>query len=268
MTTATGTTPAQLLELWLDGGGLKSQYYQYVDSIRTGEPFYADMLANKGRAVAEAVMHERINRLRVSKYAAGIEPVARGMLALAQASNTSNRVKAIEVRGRFPYPTSYSISNPSKMVVVFNHQTSGCGCQLPKSSGIFSIDGLLGLRAVTLQVGNSRKSGEQTAQLGLVLPNRAHPNEPANSFVVAAIELTGETYGHDRTLRFDREGLLLHALGLANLDRAVNTMTSSYSQFDDAIGFPGATNYLADSLPELGEYFAALALDVGPGHKH
>jgi hypothetical protein len=44
------------------------------------------------------------------------------------------------------------------------------------------------------------------------------------------------------------------------------------SDFDDAVGFPGATDYLADNLPRLGEYFAALAKTAGTfmggEHKH
>jgi hypothetical protein len=38
-------------------------------------------------------------------------------------------------------------------------------------------------------------------------------------------------------------------------------------RFDDAVGFPGATDYLANALPKLGEYFAGAAKNL-TDHEH
>lgn len=270
MTTTTNTAATQLLEEWLVDGALASQYDLYIDRIRTGDSFYTKTLAKEGRVAAEAAMEKWNKRDRMSDYAAGIEPVARGMLALAQTPTKDELVKVIEVGERMPFPTSYSISNPSHMMVVLNRQAPGCGCQQPKGSDIFSTYGRLGLKAVTLHVGYSREYGKQTAQLGLVLPNRAFKLERQNEdgFVVAAIELTGWTMGHKLAPGFYKGGALMYSLGLVGLDDAIGMMSGSGGHFDDAIGFPGATDFLADSLPGLGDYFTALAEKLSSDHKH
>ena len=225
------------------------------------------MLAKKGLEAAEAAMISWNNRDRVSDYAAGIEPVARGIYALSQASSEDKLVRFVEVRDRMLFPISYAI-NPSQMVVFFNRQAPKCGCQQLKNSDIFSPHGDLGLKAVTLQMGYSREYNKLTAQLGLVLPNRAHANESGNGFVVAAIKLSGWTTSFVRALSFDSDEVLVYSLGLAGLEQAVTTMSSSGGEFDHVIGFPGATNFLADSLPGLGKYFVALAERLSPIHKH
>lgn len=271
MTTATNPSAAQLLDEWLTNGVLTSQYHTYLDShILTGDSFYTKTLAKKGQEAADAALYEWNERGRMSDFAAGIEPVARGMLALAQASTKDDLVKVIEVKERMPYPTSFSISNPSQMVVAFNHHAPGCGCQQPKGSDLFSIYGRLGLKAVTLQVGYSRQLGKRTAQLGLVLPYRALKlaRQTEDGYVVAAIELTGWTDGHNITPVFYGDEALMYSLGLAPLDRAVRMINDSGGHFDDAIGFPGATSFLADSMPVLGKYFADLAKMLGSDHKN
>jgi hypothetical protein len=45
-------------------------------------------------------------------------------------------------------------------------------------------------------------------------------------------------------------------------------LKTSGGYFEDAIGFPGATDYLADALPNLGTYFTALAEKLSADHTH
>lgn len=53
---------------------------------------------------------------------------------------------------------------------------------------------------------------------------------------------------------------------MIGMDRAIMRSRSSGGHFDDAIGFPGATDYLANTLPNLGKYFAELATMLTSHH--
>lgn len=270
MTTATDTAAAQLLEEWLASNRLASQYDTYVNAqIRSGDSFYTKLLTEKGETAAEEALREWDARSRMSDFAAGIESVAQGMLALARIDTKGEHAKVVDVAEHAAFPRCYNIYGPSKMVVVFNQQAPGCGCNQPVGSDAFAPYGRLGLKAVTLQAGNSYQGGT-VAQLGLVLPHRTLDPKDTNkdAYTVAAIELNGFTNGHTYAPGLYKEGYLRYALGLIELDRAVGCMSSSGGHFDDAVGFPGATDYLADALPKLGNYFTALAEKLSSDHKH
>ncbi|HSH31946.1 MAG TPA: hypothetical protein VK963_04745 [Candidatus Saccharimonadales bacterium] len=271
MTTATDIAAVQLLEEWVTGNGLASKYDTYVNTqIRTGDSFYTKLLTEKGQTAAEEALREWNTRSRMSDFAAGIEPVAQGMLALARVDTEGKYAMVVDVDEHAPFPHCYDISGPSKMIVVFNQQAPGCGCNQPIGSDAFAPYGRLGLNAVTLQVSDGRRYGNTAAQLGLVLPQRAlDPKDmDKDAYTVAAIELNGFITGHTYTPGFYKNGYLRYALGLIELDRAVGCWQASGGHFDDALGFPGATDYLADALPKLGEYFTALAERLDSDHKH
>lgn len=248
MTTATNTATVQLLQEWITGNHLASQYSTYVNTqIRTGDTFYTKLLKDKGEAAAEEALRKWDAQCRRSDFAAGIEPVAKGMLALARIDTNGKNTKAIDVTEHMLFPHCYDIDGPSKMVVVF-------------CSGAFDPYERLGLKAVTLQVGDSL-SGNTVAQLGLVLPQRVLDPKDANkdAYTVVTIRPDGFTNSYKCAPALHRDSHLRYALGLIELEQVISCWYSSGRHLDDAVGFPGATDYLANVLPKLGEHFTTLA---------
>jgi hypothetical protein len=271
MTTATNASAAELLEEWITGERLTSYYDVYVNAkIRFGNSFYTQLLAEKGETAAEEALRKWEAKKRMRAFAAGIEPVAKGMLALARTDIKGERAKVVDVVDKNgPFPYCYDISGPSKMIVMFNQRASGYVRNEPIGSEIFATYGQLGLKAVTLQVGWSHQHSSTAAQLGLVLPQRVLDAKDVNrdSYTVVAVELNGYTNCYTYSPGLYRDGYLQYALGLIKKEQAVGCISSSGGSFDSAVGFPGATNYLADALPKLGEYFTAMAEKLSSDHK-
>jgi len=105
------------------------------------------------------------------------------------------------------------------------------------------------------------------AQLGLVLPQRTYEWISNDGFTVATIDLTGFTGGQTYAPHFGPNGYLDYALGVIDLETAVNKFSNG-GGLGEAFGFPAATDYLANALPNLGKYFADLTTMLTSGHKH
>lgn len=271
MTTETYNPAAQLLGKWISGNRLVSQHETYLnEQIRTGRSFYTDALATEGRVAAEQMLQEWIAKSRMNDFAAGIEPVASGMLALARIDTESKYTKVVAPIEQAPFPHCHDIYGPSNMVVVFNRQVPACSCKLPDGAEDLTPYGQLGLMAVTLEVGNAYRPGRTAAQLGLVLPSRARrpKAEDEVAYVVVTADVNGYTNGHTYHRGFYHDTYLEYALGLADLRQTTSSGERSGGELEDHAGFPGATQYLADALPRLAEYFAALATDLNNPHTH
>jgi hypothetical protein len=51
-------------------------------------------------------------------------------------------------------------------------------------------------------------------------------------------------------------------LGLVGAERVFNCLGINGGNFDTAVGFPGAKDYLATALPWLSQYLSALAANI------
>ncbi len=257
----------KMLEALLAKGALASQHEASIEEIRNGKDnFYTRLLAKEGKDAAEAELDELNRRKRWSDFASTIELVARGMLAIAEIDSKSEYTKVVEAPALYKFPHCDTIWEPTKMIVVYNPEAPGC-CSQPEGSDNWGRHGRLGLKAVTLHAGQDYR-GVDVAQLGLVLPQRTFENISKDGFTVATISLEGRTAGHTYAPHFVTDGYLDHSLGMIGMDRAVNRFSSGGGHFDDAIGFPGATDYLANNLPHLGKYFAELATMLPSDDEH
>ncbi len=257
-----------MLEALLTNGALASQYEASIEKIRNGEDnFYARLLAKEGKDAAEAQLDELNRCKRWSDFASTIELVARGMLAFAQVDCEGKYTKVVEAPALYKFPHCDTIWEPTKMIVVYNPDAPGYS--QPEGSEIWGRHGRLGLKAVTLHAGQDYR-GVDVAQLGLVLPQRAlsAKNMSEDGFTVATINLEGRTDGHSHSPRgFVHDGYLKYSLGLLDMEKAVNRFCFG-GGLDDAVGFPGATDYLANNLPQMGKYFADLAAMLPSHHEH
>ena len=255
-----------MLEALLAEGALASQYEAYIKEIRNGEDnFYARLLAEEGKDAAEAALDELNRSKRWSDFASTIELVARGMLAFAQVDSEGKYTKVVEDPGLYKYPRCQEIYVPTKMLVVYNPEAPGCS--QPEGSEIWGRQAQFGLKAVTLHAGHDYR-GVDVAQLGLVLPQRTFENISKDGFTVATINLEGRTAGQTYAPHFGRDRYLDYSLGVIGMEMAVSKFSHGGGPLDNAIGFPGATDYLANNLPQLGKYFTELAAMLTSHHKH
>ncbi len=258
---------AEILKKWLRSGCLQSQYQAYVDSLASmKDSWYNRTMNEKGPEAARA----ELAQLRRSEFAASIESVARGMLAMAQADPEGKTTQVLILGEKSQFPRHWSLDQSAPTVVVFNRQAPGCGCNAPEGSDVWSLHGRMWLKAVTLQAGRLYNGGS-VAKLGLVLPQRVNTDDKAwkEGFTVATIDLEGSVNAERLSPNgFPRDGYLMYELGLTSLEDALYCLKSSGGHFDDAMGFPGARDYLANALPALASYFTALAASLNHDHNH
>lgn len=264
----------------LENGLLRSQYKEYVDKkircrnkpFNANDTFYTRICAEKGEDVAEARLREWNASIRRSDYASLIEPVARGMLMLQSVDRDRGKaeyVKLIDITHETPFPHHNQL-NRGNMFVLINRNAPGCGCMMPVDWEIFGPSGRLGIRAVVLSC-YSMNNNHNATELGIVLPVRKYddldPQLRKSGFTVARIHLDGHTDAETYIPNVSDPDFLMKMLGLMEgpLPRSEVSMGG---HFDDAVGFPGATDYLADHLPRLEHYFSELAEKLNHNHKH
>jgi len=275
MTTSSSRTITALENL-IETGAFASQMQVSTRMFRNGNMAYAETLANEGWAVAERQLTERMRRYHYDAYASCIEPIVRGIVALAKAKDGSLvDITACTTR---VYTSIDAQNGPRSKFIAFNTEAPGCGCMQPAGSDTFGPYGDLGLRAVILETGYGYDSFK--AELSLVLPawgtGLSAPKH--GDFIIAKLDTTGYSVG-DRyspyvttdegvTEEFtDTAVYLKHLLGMKLIGRRVGAFQTG-SSINQVIGFPGAEDYLAAKLPDLGNYFVALAEKLSTPHKH
>ena len=145
------------------------------------------------------------------------------------------------------------------MFVAFNQEPKHGNCLSLPGGEDWAPDGRLSLKAVTLQAGLNREY-EVVAELGLILPLRGEAAKHSKEgYVVVGIELTGYTNAISFEPRLANNGFLMYQLGMIGAEKAISSCSSSGGDLDYAIGFPGATSYVATALPSLAKYLTALA---------
>ncbi|MEO5949292.1 MAG: hypothetical protein ABIP74_02730 [Candidatus Saccharimonas sp.] len=260
-----------LLTEWLaDGGYLESKYHTYrlTQILHRKNSAYMRVFEKEGEEAADKWLAGWEARTRVMDFAAAVHPIAEGMLALAKSDPEGRYTVATDVTDDMVYPRSDRIGNPSKMVVVFNRQVPGCGCTQPKNSELFGEYGSLGLKAITLQRGYS--SFGDMAMVGLILPSRSvyQGMSNPNAFNVLTFDMTGLIDPVQYNPELYANGVLRYAMGLDTLESALSMTVSSGGIADQKIGFPGATSFIADNLPNLVSYLKELASKLSADHTH
>jgi hypothetical protein len=266
MRASTATDVERLLRSLLASGYLRSQYDRYVNTeIRTGSrTFYTRIAEELGSDAAESALRDWNAVHRLSDYANVIEPVARGMLAMAAINTQKKYVSVLDNNPRTKI-FNYSMPGPSRIVLV-NAPAPGCGCTQPPNWEIFGPDGRLGLKAVVLYFNHNDPGA---TGLGIILPAR---NTQASAvgrcgFTVAQITSSGRTDTATFLPQAPDEHFLMKLLGQhPGYPRVGCSFFGGH--FDDGVGFPGATDYLANHLPKLEAYLTELARKLSGGHRH
>lgn len=260
-------SPVTVLSRWLSSGALKPQVQQWFEGLRNMEDsFYQKVLKDSGRAAAERSLVE-IDELRhLTKFASCIEPVAQGILALAQTENGNKglRVRTFDHNSRIPMVYGF---NTGMMIMIRNPEVPGCGCSQPTGAEAFGKYGELGLKAIVLMVGTSSRDSRNcpTACLGLILPGIHGDNGAA--FRIAEIRLDGNTNAHTYSPKVDPETYVDSIFGI-NEKPPVWTGMSSGGGFDNAFGYPGGGDYLAKHIAQLGPYLVSAAAKLSGTHAH
>jgi len=267
-------TPTERLNSWLEHGYFETEYPGYLAAniLAPGaDSFYARILREQGREAAQAALQRWETGLRMADFASAIKPAVLGMRDLALIDDTPVRlVRESDFRSeRNGFPRRHGKGKGDDLLVIaFNVQAPGCGCAQPEQSDVFGPYGRLGLIAVTIQASNL--ASDRNVQLGLVLQSR-HIVDGAvnhNGYTVLTVDNEGHTDAHTYQPRMQRGTYLMYSLGLLPPGRVFSTYCQSGGHLDDAIGFPGATTYVADNIAGLGSYFSDLANRLGPHREH
>lgn len=267
------------LENLVEAGAFASQAAADIDrTFRHGdrETFYSKTLASEGRTAAERQLTEWDERQHYTLYASCVEPIARGIVALAKAKDDS--LIDITACTTHAYTRINSKNGPRSKFIAFNTQAPGCGCMQPTGSYTFGPYGELGLQAVILETGYGYDGLKTELSLALPAWGRGQRVPKPGDFVIAKLDTTGYS-GGDKYSPYvytdegiaehfaDANAFLRHMLGMESIEGQVSAMQTS-SGIDQVIGFPGAEDYLAAKLPGLGDYFVALAEKLSTPHKH
>jgi len=276
--TTSNTTAVATLEQLIENGAFASQMETYLDrTFRDGsrETWYAKTRNTAGRDAAERELAEWVERRHYNVFSSSIESVARGIVALANAQGKS--LVDITDCTTNVYTAISDQCGPRSKFIVMNSSAPGCGCMQPKGSYTWGPYGEIGLRAVILETGYTHEG--PTSTMTLVLPAWATNEQTigAGTVFFAKIEANGYSQGDRFKLSIQADGkdeevtdadrCLRYLLGMARPNGKAWT-SSLTSSIDQSIGFPGAENYLAAKLTELGDYFAALAEKLSSSHTH
>lgn len=262
----------QYLQSLLERGRLQSQYEEYFAYCVDNRP------SNYSQEAFKAQFRQKHEKNRRSDYASLIETVARGMLAFQLVDLAGKYVKLIDIKRVTPFPDHYRDMpfpyhykfNKGKRVVLINPFPDALnfdiGQRLRESAEILAPWGELGIKAIVL---SCDESNINATQLGVVLPANSYMPRlnldyidyelQSCGFKVATFELDGST--NARTFIPDNPDpdYWKKMLGLMDGPLPGNVVRTSSSDFNASVGFPGATEYLADKLPALEGYFSGLA---------
>jgi hypothetical protein len=270
----------------LSHGQLASQHAAYIDEqIRHPsaiDTFYNRIKAEQGTEAAETKLAEWNAHFRLPDFAAAFEPVARGMLALSTADCSltaedryrGDLVKLIDVGPGTSLPglpaTWYPIG---KLLIAANRPTPGRNYNPLKGSEIYGppdfygANGSLGIKAVAIHFGLDHEATALYVYLPVRTLYHLDAERRRTSFTVVKIKRNGHTNVKNVCPDVPDLDLMLKYLGLAD-GRMPPLEELTPSEFDDAVGFPGAMDYLADKLPGLEHYFASLAEKFDPSKAH
>ncbi len=202
---------------------LVSLYDSYVSqnilsSRNPNGSFYTQILAQQGEAAAEAALAEWAKERRMGDYASLVEPVVRGMLALASVDKgaAGDHVKLISITSDTMFPHSYQL-NGGKMVVLTNCDVPVCSCKQPCGLEIFSPWGRIGIKVVVL---SHNADNPIATELSFVLPIRGYDSVASevrqSGFTVVTISLEGRTNADTLLPGKPDPDFLMKTLGLAD----------------------------------------------------
>lgn len=251
------------LSSWLSSGVLRPNHESYAQRIRDSRVgFYATKKKEDGVEAAEALLSEEMNRRRIADFANGIEPVARGMLAMARVETASKYTRVYDPGGE-----NLLIEAHAPGVIVFNTQVPGCGCSQPRDSHIFGPSGSLGLIAVSLEA--AREGVHTYARLQLILPMRGVVKDRFSEVGFVAVDFSpdGSARANSHLPILGRTPYIEYAFGLAAANTVMNCLRSS-GPIDSETGIPGADAFFADHLSSAGTYLTNLASALSGEHNH
>jgi hypothetical protein len=261
----------EFLNRMLAEGRLASRYEDHLQKLRMSpDSFYNQVLKKSGREAAEQTLRDVDETRHTSMFASLIVPITQGLISLSRVTDERTLVLAANPRDYF-----YGMRQHLGSVIFFNTLNApGCGCVQPKGTDLFSTHGRLGLQAVTLTVGTHQKGGSN-ANLGIVLSphygivKNHDTSRRQDGYNVLSFDLFGFTnWSRHTPYIIDSVSYLKYTFGLCTADDLVGGNQRSGGHPDDMLGFPGAYDYLAKVLPDLGPYLSDLADKLSKEHTH
>lgn len=262
------STPAHtFLANLLSSGILEPTYEAYINELRRKPSFfYARTRAEQGHEAAEAELATWVQDNHIAEFAGSLKPIAEGLLALAETSLADGlftHALPNEVRGVW-FPR-HVLPDNAEAVTLRNPEFTGCGWQPPvlleprRSRSFPAMHAALGLKALAFA---RIEDEEDKVELVLVLPLRTLKPDPKviEGYSVVCIGPRGTLSTSRFTLHMPDEDFFLDALlGRSSQLEPHNVVSAFGGEPNNAIGFPGAVDFLAKYLTGLGPFLIAAA---------
>lgn len=238
-------------------GLFASRLESYVEeSVKVGDTFYTRLLREKGREAALDALEDWQREGHRRVFSGQLEAIARAICILSSVDAESKLVKLLSPAETeaFAYWSNRHFTTPRRIVVFFNdeqqHRPRVC-----QSFTDWSRDGVMRLKAVALLV------GENGTSVGLIFPS-AGRTASENSHVFLEIDRLGGTRASLYEPRpISARRFLQVQMGLERFELADNLLYMSMP-VADALGHPGALDYLAKSLPGFFDCLKSLAVEL------
>lgn len=229
---------------------------------------FLSLLSQDGLTAVEVEEFERQKQLRL--FAGSVEPIVVALLAVAKAEQDSQSscLHLVEGEKARSVPVGTRIQGENPLVVFLN---SGPSKSDPDdlTRRIWAPFGQLRLQAIVVQIGKEpvefdlEKSKGQvlkpTGQVTLYLGMHDVPDDFVEGFSYFSLDTIGRTSSHARFARKPRVGRrILEQLGVLSLEDVVPTMDSDGGTAEQMLGFPGAFQYLAQTMPALPGYLRSI----------
>lgn len=217
--------------------------------------WYNQVLRKDGKEAAEKALAEYAKKNYLYEFSEAIRPTVAGLKDLTEADKEEKHVRLLRTGNDGSKFIARRFGSSSQLLVAFNPEHHGCGCDTPEGYWAFGLNGTLGLRAVVLGISYGRE-----VILGLVLPNRDKEADPlGEGFKMICLNLAGHLYNDSLSPKFRRDDFLRQELGLIGMENAISILTYAGGSEDMCMGFPGSADYLAKHIGTLGTYLSSTA---------
>lgn len=227
---------------------------------RNKDHWYHKMVEEEGREVAETAFRDSQYRKESAAYGAVVKPLVESMVKIAQHDAEDELTLILSPDNEdHSFPLGLSRSGCRTAVVLTNPENRGCGCTAPNGSAIWGTHGSLKLFAIALLKTEHEARHRTVAQgtfytMYLVFEPYKLPENAVTGYTLLE-------FGADGCV-MEKSHYLYPEKSSAFFGRQVGNGRQSVMMHGgggiESHFFPGASEYIAEHIPELPAYLSAL----------
>lgn len=202
------------------------------------------------------------------EYANAVGEVAAALYAMAVRDQKGNLVRELTGKEKQDCQIASFQSGAVPVVAFVNHSMllahGRVAAGEERDVHVWGPNGLLGLQAVLLRVGQNTIAEDYSkpygSLLGLIFRRPDSKLAEQQGFAMLEVNCVGDVSGQMRRPRpVLADDFLRLQMGIANQQAMCNSSTNYDCSIEQVLGFPDCDNYLADNLPGLVRYLYAVS---------